>query len=301
MAPPVTAPLAQGVHTVEVAGTVLRYHVHGTGPVCVAHPGGPGIAWDYLRAPALEHHLTMVYVEPLGTGGSGRLAGHPHGYTRALYSRCLSAVIDRLAVPHVHLLGHSHGGFVAQYHALHRPDQVAGIVLYDSAPVTGAEHAAEVMCSVEEFAARHAGHPELPAVLETFASIPAIADDEAMMTAARGVLPAYVAGYWGDPRRWAPLRESLRASYISGLDEHGTPDLVDDRDLLGTLTVSALVVAGRHDVVCGVRWAEELHRLIPASQLLVLEHSGHFGHLEEPERFAAEVAAFVTAGHGSAV
>ncbi|MGW5481078.1 alpha/beta fold hydrolase [Streptomyces sp. NPDC004008] len=65
--------------------------------------------------------------------------------------------------------------------------------------------------------------------------------------------------------------------------------------------MSALVVAGRHDVVCGVRWAEELHRLIPASQLLVLEHSGHFGHLEEPERFAAEVAAFVTAGHGSAV
>ncbi|MGW1504326.1 alpha/beta fold hydrolase [Streptomyces mirabilis] len=291
----VADPLTVGVHTVEVEDVVLRYHVHGTGPLCVAHPGGPGFAWEYLRAPVLERQLTMVYVEPVGTGGSDRLAAHPHGYTRALYSRQLAAVIDHLAVPRVHLLGHSHGGFVAQYHALHRADQLAGIVLYDSAPVTGGEDAAEVMCSVQEFATRHTGHPELPSVLGAFAAIPSIGDDEAMLAAAKGVLPAYIADYWAAPQRWAPLRQSLRATHISGLDEHGVPDSVDDREPLRTLAVPALVVAGRYDVVCGVRWAEELHRLIPASRLVVLEHSGHFGHLEEPERFADEVAAFVTA------
>lgn len=288
-------PLTAGVHTVEVEDVVLRYHVHGTGPLCVAHPGGPGFAWEYLRVPVLEKRLTMVYVEPVGTGGSDRLTGHPHGYTRALYSRHLAEVVDHLAVPSVHLLGHSHGGFVAQYHALHRPDQLAGIVLYDSAPVTGGEFAAEVMGSVREFATRHTGHPELPSVLEAFAAIPSIGDDEAMLAAARGVLPAYIADYWADPQRWAPLRQSLRATYISGLDEHGVPDVVDDREPLPALAVPALVVAGRYDVVCGVRWAEELHKLIPASRLVLLEHSGHFGHLEEPERFADEVAAFVTA------
>ncbi|MEU3615310.1 alpha/beta hydrolase [Streptomyces sp. NPDC006872] len=296
---PGTDPLAAGVHTVEVEGAVLRYHVHGTGPLCVAHPGGPGIAWEYLRAPELEKKLTLVYVEPVGTGGSDRLPSHPHGYTRALYSRHLAAVIDHLAVPRVHLLGHSHGGFVAQYHALHRPDQLAGIVLYDSAPVTGDEHAAEVMRSVQEFAARQADHPELPAVLKAFAAIPAIADDAAMLAAARGVLPAYIAGYWAEPQRWAPLRESLRATYISGLDEHDAPDQVDDRVPLAALSLPALVVAGRYDVVCGARWAEELHKLIPASQLVILERSGHFGHLEEPGRFADEVAAFVTADHAT--
>ncbi|MFF3660247.1 alpha/beta fold hydrolase [Streptomyces olivochromogenes] len=288
-------PLTAGVHTVEVEDVVLRYHVHGSGPLCVAHPGGPGFSWEYLRAPVLEKRLTMVYVEPVGTGGSDRLTGHPHGYTRALYSKHLAAVIDHLAVPRVHLLGHSHGGFVAQYHALHRPDQLAGIVLYDSAPVTGGEFAAEVMRSVQEFATRHTGHPELQSVLEAFAAIPSIGDDEAMLAAARGVLPAYIADYWADPQRWAPLRQSLRATHISGLDEHGVPDVVDDREPLPALAVPALVVAGRYDVVCGVRWAEELHKLIPASRLVVLEHSGHFGHLEEPDRFADEVAAFVTA------
>ena len=301
MVTPLTGPLVQGVHTLRGEGAVVRYHVHGTGPLCVAHPGGSGIAWEYLRAPALEKFLTMVYVEPVGTGDAGRLATHPHGYTRARYSQYLAALIDYLPVPRVHLLGHSHGGFVAQYHALHFPDQLAGVVLYDSAPVTGPEHAEETARSVAKFAARNAGRPEVAAALEAFAAIPAIADDEAMVAAARGILPAYIADYWADTQRWALLRESLRATYISGRDEHGNPDLFDDRGVLGALAVPALIVAGRHDVVCGVRWAEEMHERIHDSRLLVLERSGHFGHLEEPEQFAGAVAAFVaTSGPDSA-
>lgn len=68
--------------------------------------------------PGVEEFLTMVYVEPLGTGGSQRLPSHPHGYTRERYSRSLIGLLDRLSLPRVFLLGHSHGGFVAQYIAL---------------------------------------------------------------------------------------------------------------------------------------------------------------------------------------
>ncbi|WP_308438321.1 alpha/beta hydrolase [Kitasatospora indigofera] len=52
-------------------------------------------------------------------------------------------------------------------------------------------------------------------------------------------------------------------------------------------------MAGRYDVICGPRWAEELHALIPHSRLTVLEESGHFGHLEQPDVFTAAVRAFV--------
>ncbi|MCO1577534.1 hypothetical protein M8C13_17385 [Crossiella sp. SN42] len=41
--------------------------------VCLVHSGGPGIHWEYLRMPEPERHLTMVYLEPVGTGQSGRL------------------------------------------------------------------------------------------------------------------------------------------------------------------------------------------------------------------------------------
>ncbi|MFE2067893.1 alpha/beta fold hydrolase [Streptomyces sp. NPDC059467] len=294
-------PLTAGTHTVEIDGLVQRYHVHGTGPVCIAHSGGPGIDWEYLRMPELERHLTVVYPEPIGSGASGRLPSHPHGYTRDRYSRYLDALLEHLGVFGVHLLGHSHGGFVAQYHALHRPERLAGVILYDSLPVTGPEHAAETVRQVEAFADRYAGHPGLPEVLAAFQAIPTASDDASYTAVARGLFPAYFADYWGREAEFAPLRAAVRATHISGLDEDLSPILIDDRAGLGGLTVPALVLVGRHDFICGVRWAAELHELIPGSELLILEDSGHFGHIEEPDAFAQAVTRFVTSTRRPAV
>lgn len=288
-----TGPLSPGTHSYRLAGVTQRYHVHGSGPVCVAHSGGPGIDWEYMRMPVLEEHLTMVYVEPVGTAPDSRLPSHPHGYTRERYSGFLGVLISRLGVPEVYLLGHSHGAFVATYHALRRPERLAGVVLYEGAPVTGPEHAAEAARMVEAFAARHAGHPGLPDVMAAFAAMPGMSTDEQTTAVARGVLPSYFADYWGEEERLAPFRDAVRATYVSCLDEDLRPEVIDDRAELKGLTVPALVVVGRHDVICGIRWARELDELIPDSRLLVLENSGHMGHVEEPVRFADAVRRFV--------
>jgi proline iminopeptidase len=285
-------PLSPGTHTVEVNGVAQRYHVHGTGPVCLAHPGGPGISWEYLRMPLVEAHLTMVYVEPIGTGDSGRLESHPHGYTRDRYADGLDAILSHLGNPKVYLLGHSHGGFVAQHYALRRPERLAGVILYESAPVTGAEHFAEALRNVEAFALEYAGNPDLPNVLAAFQALGAISSDDQMVAAVRGLLPAYFADYWAREAEFAAFRESVSGTHISGLDENLVPDVIDDRELLGALTVPTLVIAGRHDFICGVRWSEELAARIPGSELVILERSGHFGHLEEPANFAQAVTDF---------
>ncbi|MFD3564779.1 alpha/beta fold hydrolase [Streptomyces sp. NPDC058686] len=297
-ATPTPGPLAPGTHSFTLEGVTQRYHVHGSGPVCVAHSGGPGIFWEYLRTPALEEHLTMVYVEPIGTGESGRLPSHPHGYTRARYSRFLRGLIARLGVPRVHLLGHSHGAFVAAYHALNHSDQLAGVVLYEGAPVTGPEHMEEAGRKVGEFAARHAGHPGLPDVLAAFGAMSGISSDEEITAVARGVLPSYFADGWGNEARLAPVRDAIRATYISGLDESLSPDTIDDRAGLKELRIPTLVIVGRHDVICGLRWGRELHELIPNSQLVVLENSGHMGHMEEPELFSHAVRDLVRQSSG---
>jgi proline iminopeptidase len=284
-------PLSPGAHTVEIEGVVQRYHVAGNGPVCLAHPGGPGVTWEYLRMPLVEEHLTMVYMEPIGTGGSGRLATHPHGYTRERYARALDGLIDHLGAARVHLLGHSHGGFVAQYYGLKRADRLAGIILYDSAPLTGPEHFAEAARRMDAFARANAGRPGLQNVLDAWESVPGLTDDEGTTRAVRGLLPAYLADYWGRAEEFAPALASVTAAHISGLDEDLNPDVIDDRETLALITTPTLVIVGRHDVICGPRWASELHDRIPGSTLVVLEDSGHFGHLEEPEVFARAVAA----------
>lgn len=167
------------------------------------------------------------------------------------------------------------------------------MTVHPQAPATGPEFGAEAERMVGVLADRHAGHPILPDVLNAFAAIPHIADDETMVRVARGVIPAYIASYWADPAPWTEFQKTIQATYISGMDEHGAPDTVDDREALATLSVPTLILVGRFDVICGERWAEELYKLIPGSRLLVLENSGHFGHLEEPEVFAESVTAFI--------
>ena len=50
--------LTPGAHAVTVDSIVQRYHVHGTGPVCVVHPGGPGLSWNHMRPPETEERCT---------------------------------------------------------------------------------------------------------------------------------------------------------------------------------------------------------------------------------------------------
>ena len=52
------------------------------------------------------------------------------------------------------------------------------------------------------------------------------------------------------------------------------------------------MIVGRHDFICGLRWAQALHEGIAGSELVILENSGHFGHLEEPDTFTNAVVTF---------
>lgn len=290
-----THPLRTGTHEIDVNGAVQRYHVHGGGPVCVAHSGGPGVFWDYLRMPALERHLTIVYIEPLGTGGSGRLPTHPHGYTRKLYGDAIDRVLDHLGQSKVYLLGHSHGGFVVQRYAADHADRLAGLILYASVPVTGPEKDAETRRKLDEFAERNAGNPELPFVLEAADANRSATSDEQKTASLRALLPAYLADYWGRQRDFAPLRSKIQLGYISDRDADGTQDIVADRAILPRIETPTLVLVGRYDFVTGVRWAHEIHELIPDSKINIFEQSGHFVHIEEPDAFAQEISKFVEA------
>jgi pimeloyl-ACP methyl ester carboxylesterase len=287
-------PLSPGRHTLALDGRTLTYHVAGSGgPVLLVHPGGPGFSWEYLRMPLLEEELTTVYIEPLGTGASDRLLSHPHGYTREVYERAIDALITELDAGPVHLLGHSHGAFVAQHYAARHGDRLASLVLYESAPAVGPEFFAEAASNMERFAQHNAAQPGLADILDAWASVPAIADDDAFTTAAQRLFPAYTADYWGREKEFASVRRTVSGTYISGQDADGEPVTVDDRDALLTITTPTLVVVGEHDFICGPRWAQEIHKAIPGSSLVRLENSGHFGHFEEPQAFAEAVTGFV--------
>lgn len=282
-------PLATGSHAVTVEGVTQAYHVAGHGPVCIVHPGGPGAHWGYMRLPLLEERLTMVYLEPIGTGASGNLPGHPKGYTIDRYSQQLDGLLSTLDIAEVFLLGHSHGGFVAQAYALAHPERLAGLILYATAAVTGSEFMQAADAAIRRSVAKDRDPERAAAVLKAWQSVPATSDDTGYTDTMRGLLPAYFA----DPDLAAAplncLSDALRFCFVQG---DAAP--FDVRDALPTLAVPTLIMVGEHDFICGPRCAEPLRDVLQSATLARFPVSGHFIHIEQPDDFADAVSKFVS-------
>lgn len=283
-------------HTISVDGVRQVYHVAGRGPVCVAHSGGPGLHWGYLRSPELEEHFTMVYPEPVGTGASGRPAD-PGDYRMATYVRFLAAVVEDLGDEPVHLLGHSYGGFVAQTYALAHRDRVAGLILYSTSPESGPGFWAGAMAGLAAYPERYPDVPEAADIPAAFQRAVGAPDDDTMSREFAAAVPVYFADFWSRREEFAPFPAALRMAREPAVAQDPAP--YDIRDRLGELTVPTVVIAGRQDFIGGPRWAMPLVEGIPGARLTVLEHSGHFGHVEQPAEFAAAAAAVAAASAGS--
>jgi proline iminopeptidase len=59
------------------------------------------------------------------------------------------------------------------------------------------------------------------------------------------------------------------------------------------LTMPVLVIAGKHDGAAQPEGLQELSRRLPNARFVEYEGSGHYPYLDEPDRFAREVADFV--------
>lgn len=277
-----------GSHTLVIDGIPQHFRVAGQGPCCIVHSGGPGIDSGYLRLPLLEPHLTMVYLDPIGTGDSGRLPTHPIGYSVDRFADQLLALLADAGAERPYLLGHSHGAFVVLEAALRRPDAIAGLLLYAGAAYTGEDFMASAAARIDAFVRRHQGAPDAESVHAAWNGLRAMDNDAAYTATLKGLLPAY----FSDPMRssdtLAELRHALRATLLVG-----DPQPFDVRDRLQALKTATLVMAGRDDFILGPHYADILMAGLPNAARIVFEDSGHFAHLEEPKAFATAVLDFV--------
>ena len=62
---------------------------------------------------------------------------------------------------------------------------------------------------------------------------------------------------------------------------------------LAELHTPTLVIVGASDFVCSPVMARELAAGIAGAELFMLDRSGHFGHVEQPDAFAAAVIGFL--------
>src|SRR5277367_1794079 len=272
-------PLALGDHAVPVDGVTLASHVAGRGPLCVVIPGGPGLTWTYARMPELEKRLTLVYVEPIGSGASGRL---PPGqlYSVQRYAEQLEMFRAAVGIDRPCLLGHSHGGLIAQRYAIDHPDHVGPLVLYDTLSRDGHDLDQASLAGAKRFEDK----PWYADAMKAFEA-PAPTTDAAATATWVTSLPLYFRDY--DAHRAAyDAAAKVPVSAAPNVQVAKSAALFDLRPEYGQLAAPTLVIVGSDDIVIPKRFSQEIADGIRGATLVVLAQSGHMGHLEEPERFA---------------
>ena len=282
--------LENGSFTATLGSHQIHYEVHGSGPVLMTVPNSWGLTLNGLRAlyQPLEEHLTMVYFDPRGMGGSGPVVEDADMGLGAV-RKDFDALRRHLGLERVNAIGWSNGATNLILLASEKPEILkSAIFLHGVARVVP-----------EDFATFDEEYPEWNAASEALRDELARedVDDEyrtelwrrySLEDAYPNLFADAAAGRETLPRVWADVELSFRHGAYSQ-QELPLWDLTEE---LGAITTRSLVLAGAHDLVPAER-AEEMSAGLPNATYEVFENSGHFAPLEEPEAFVAAVVEFL--------
>jgi proline-specific peptidase len=284
----------QGVGRLDVPGGRVWYRRLGSGdatPLLMLH-GGPGAGSDYIAplGEALAADRPVVFWDQLGCGRSDA-PDDTSLWTLDRFVAEVDAVRGALGLDRIHLFGQSWGGWLA--------------IEYMARGTTGVERLvlASTSASTREFT---------DAARLLIEALPEPHRTELIEGGERGAYdtPEYEAAmtefYRRHLCRMDPWPDALQASianldgnavyaYMNGpteFDVIGTLRTWDRTGDLGRIDVPTLITVGRHDEI-PPSCAETLRAGIPDAQVVVLEHSAHISHLEEPETYLRAMREFL--------
>jgi pimeloyl-ACP methyl ester carboxylesterase len=286
-----------GDRFVSPDGGALSYSILGdeSAPrTLVCQPGGPGMSAAYFgdMAGLGSGSLRVVLLEPRGAGTSSPPADG--SYELEDYAADLDALRAHLGVERMDLLGHSHGGFVALVYAVEYPQRLGRLVLACTAAHFGAELGAEVQAAY----ARHSDEPWYEDALDAKARRQGW-DFETSEEAA-ALYAREIRLWFGDGGAAAdPFLDAFRSQRPQLDAVHYFNDRLargyDMRPRLHEITAPTLILNGALDFFGPQISASDL-AAIPGSRVVMLPDVGHWPFFETPERFRAEIEAFLAPG-----
>lgn len=244
-------------------------------PVVLLH--GVTDSWRSFEQ-VLPHLPPWMHTLALTQRGHGDADRPAAGYRTRDYAEDIAAFMDALDLRQAVVVGHSMGATHAQRFAVDHPDRLLGLVLAASFS-TYSDNPAAV--DFWESSVSRLADPIDPVFVREFQE----------STLARPVSPEFLD---------AVVRESLkvparvwRATFEGFLEDDCAPDL-------GRIAAPTQIVWGDRDAFCPRHAQDTLLATIEGSRLVEYEGAGHAVHWEQPQRFAADVVAFVqqTLGKG---
>jgi len=206
--------------------------------------------------------------------GAGTRARERGPFTLRRVAADAAALIDQHSDAQFVVLGHSMGGQVAELVAQARPERIAALVLMSAVPLAGQVLPDEVRgllrgCGGDVEAQRR--------IHRMFSRHLSDADLDRMLDPTAMMGPAAAEGYYN----------AFSAGDASGKGP-------------STFAGPPLLLAAREDPVVSVEMTLSMRESrFPGSDFAVVEESGHWPHLEQPQRCAQAILAFLSS-HGLA-
>lgn len=286
----------------EVRGHRLWVESEGSGdPVLLLAGLGPAgshlVFHPFFSALAEDHQV--FYVDLFGRGRSDM----PEDLTRITFRddvADVAALIEQLGLGPMHVYGFSYGGLLGQALALDHAHLVRSLVLANSlhspemwqlnhANINRelANQAPEVWERIQELRAQGYASTD-PPLREQFAAAAKLVrfynpDNAALLLNEPGARNVEL----------YPVFVGPDVDFIIGGEVAKIPDF---RPRLKEITVPTLVLAGRYDRALYPKLQREFIVHAPHFEFRVLERSGSFGHVEEPETVFAILREFYKAG-----
>lgn len=273
---------------VLINGAKLKIEVLGAenrdAPVMIVHHGAPGLGSSAEPRASFGPFADTYRVVIFDARGSGASEDKPP-YTHDQWAADVDAIREWIGAEQIIMAGGSYGGFISLEYATRYPERVLAVVLRD----TSADNAHRELSRANALAS-----PRITVDMELFERMMSgnVRDNADFKTAWAHILPLY--DHDLDLAKVAARVENTPYHYAT----HNYAFAVnqanyDLKDKLPSIRVPTLITVGRHDWITPVSTSETIHRLIPNSELVIFENSGHSPQVEEAPLFQKTVREFL--------
>jgi pimeloyl-ACP methyl ester carboxylesterase len=282
---------------IDVRGVQTCYYECGTGPetIVLIHGGNFGtpdsasgaFVWSMAMERLSKRHRVIAF-DKLGQGFTAAPARGEEYTMGAVVAHAMS-FLGKLALPPLHLVGHSRGGFAAARIALEMPDRVRSLTICSSGTLSTGVGLNEVVLAMPPHAS---GSREAARwVYEQYCARPeSVTEDwvDSVMEILRR--PGYQAGVekyaregWG-VKLFLPDLARMKRETLTWISE-------------GRLQRPVQMIWGANDRTVPIERGLEMYDLIAAHErrasFHVINDAGHFTFREHPDRFATLLESFI--------
>jgi len=231
--------------------------------------------YEYQFNDLINHNFRVIGITLRGFGRSSKPYG---GYNYDVHALDIKRVLDQLEIEDATLCGFSMGGAIAaMYVSLYGTMRVTKLVLAGAATPSWTQRDDfpynMPKSDVDDLITLN--NTDRPKLLSNFAKI--FSATETSLNEGIG--------------KWLIAINLSASSYATAQCLFALRDTDLRRDLV-KIEIPTLILHGKKDKVCSFDLAEQTQKLIPHSQLVAFEKSGHSLFLEETQKFNAELIKF---------